>query len=147
MKRLALWILVAAAAAFAFFASFRDAVDMASIARTDAGGVLRARVVNDEAELRTPGAPLRLKIEYAHAEKKSADGVPAPMPFPQPFVAVLVDGNNRVVARLQPPDADGNVPAISDFPRGEKYLWVGFPLVLTDGRPTSLLLRNPFAER
>lgn len=147
MKRVLLWILVVAAAAFAFFASFRDAVDMASIARTDAGGVLRVRVANDEADLRTPDAPLRLKIEYAHAEKKSSAGVPAPMPFPQPFVAVLVDGGNRIVARLPQPDADGNVPAISDFPRGEKYLWVGFPFVLVDGKPASLLLRNPFAER
>lgn len=142
LKRLAIWALILAAAGIAFWTSFRNSVDMASIAQTDANGILRVKVLN--APDASVDAPLLLKIEYAHAEFRGSDGKPIALPFPQPFTAVLVDGKNRLVARLGKPDAQGNVPAIENFPRDEKYFWVGFPKITTDGKPVSLLIRNPF---
>lgn len=141
LKGWLLWFLILGAAGIAFFTSFNQSIDTASIVRTDDDGILRVRVMNVP---ESPGNALLLKIEYTDAEKKSPSGDALAKPFPQPFVAVLVDGKNQIVAILPPPDAAGNVPAIQDFPRSEKYFWVGFPKILVDGKPASLLIRNPF---
>lgn len=144
-QKLAIWALILIAAGIAFFTSFRNSVEMASIAETDENGILRVYVRNDpETDGKTD---LLLKLEYVHVNKTGSDGRPLPLAFPQPFVAVLVDGQNRIVARLSPPDADGNVPAISNVPQNEKYFWVGFPQIRIEGKPASLLIRNPFFER
>lgn len=144
-KKLALGLLIFVAAGIAFFTSFRNSVEMASIAQTDGNGILRVRVMNrPEIDGKTD---LLLKIEYTHASKTGSDGRPLPLAFPKPFVAVLVDGENRIIARLQTPDAGGNVPAIPNVPHSEKYFWVGFPQIRIEGKPASLLIRNPFFER
>lgn len=142
LKRFGLWALILVATGIAFWTSFRNAVDMASIVRTDADGILRVKVLNnpDEAD----DSPLYLQITYTHSELRGNDGRPVALPFPQPFIAVLVDEQNRLVAQLGEPDAQGNVPAIENFPRGEKYFWIGFPKIKEDGKPVSLLIRNPF---
>lgn len=144
-KKLALWLLILVAAGIALFTSFQNSVEMASIAQTDGNGILRVHVMN-RPEI-DGKANLLLKLEYVHANKTDSNGRPVPMAFPQPFVAVLADGNNRIVARLAAPDADGNVPAIPNIPRDEKYFWVGFPQIRIEGKPASLLIRNPFFER
>lgn len=140
-KKLGLWLLILAAAGIAFFTSFNNAIDTASIVRTDNDGILRVRVMNLP---ESRESALLLKIEYVHAEQKLPNGEALPMDFPKPFQAVLVDGNNQIVAMLQEPDAAGNVPAITEFPRSEKYFWVGFPQIRAEGKPASLIIRNPF---
>lgn len=138
LKRIALVVLILIAAGIAFWTSFRNAVDMASIVQTDADGILRVKVVSAPEE----PTPLRLQIEYRHAELRGADGSPIPLPFPEPFTALLVTESKQVVARLGAPDADGMLPAV-DFPRGERYLWLVFPKIYADGKPASLLICNP----
>lgn len=138
LKRIALVVLILLAAGIAFWTSFRNAVDMASIVQTDADGILRVKVVSAPEE----PTPLRLQIEYRHAEFRGADGRPIPLPFPEPFTALLVNEAKQVVARLGAPDADGMLPAV-DFPRGERYLWLVFPKIYADGKPASLLICNP----
>lgn len=142
LKRLTLWTLILAAAGIAFWTSFRNALDMASIVRTDANGILRVKVLNPP---ETPSSePLRLQLEYRHAEKIGVDGKPLALPFPKPFVAVLVNENKQVFTRLGEPDASGNLPAVENCPRHEKYFWLAFPKITEDGKPVSLLIRNPF---
>lgn len=140
-KRIALGVLILLAAGIAFWSSFRNAVDMASIVQTDADGILRVKVISVP-----DSAALRLQIEYRHAELRGADGRPIPLPFPQPFTALLVNEAKQVVARVGAPDADGMLPAIDEFPRGERYLWLVFPKIYADGKPASLLICNPFCN-
>lgn len=140
LKRIALAVLILLAAGIAFWTSFRNAVDMASIVQTDVDGILRVKVVSVPGELTS--APLRMQLEYRHAELRGTDGRPLPLPFPEPFTALLVNEAKQVVARLGAPDADGMLPAV-DFPRGERYLWLVFPKIYADGKPASLLICNP----
>ncbi len=133
--KILLWILIIVAVGIAFFTSFKNSLETASIAETDSGAILRVIVLNENP---APNDPLRLKILYASADKK--------IPLPKPFNAILTDGNGKVAARLGEPDSEGCVPEIESFPRGEKYLHVGFPDIKTDGKPTSLMFRNPFCE-
>ncbi|MCD8283166.1 MAG: hypothetical protein LUD52_00340 [Opitutae bacterium] len=142
--KILLWALIVVAAGISFFSSFRNSVETASIVETDSGAILRVIVLNGQ----NPAAdePLRLKISYVAADKKTPAGAPLELPLPQPFVAVLADGSGKVAARLGEPDATGCVPAIEEFPRHEKYLYVGFPNIATGGKPTSLMFKNPFAN-
>ena len=142
LKRIALGILILIAAGIAFWSSFRNAVDMASIVQTDADGILRVKVIPV-----SDSEALHLQIEYRHAELRGADGRPLPLPFPQPFTAFLVNEAKQVVARVGNPDADGILPAIDEFPRSERYLWLVFPKIYADGKPASLLIRNPLCDK
>lgn len=142
LQRVALWVLILVAAGIAFWTSFRNAIEMASIVRTDADGILRVTVMNSPED--PAGTPLRLRLEYNYAEKRGADGKALPMPFPQPFSVVLVDENANVITWLGAPDEQGALPAVDVFPRNEKYLRLGFPKITEDGKPVSLLIRNPF---
>lgn len=145
LKRFSVCVLVFIAAGIAFWTSFRNAVDMASIVRTDADGILRVHVLNPIGD--AADSPLRLRIEYTHADLRGSDGKPINLAFPQPFTAVLVNGENQIIARLGAPDIDGTIPPVENFPRDEKYFWVGFPKITEDGKPVSLLIRNPFYSR
>ncbi len=141
LKRIALVALILLAAGIAFWTSFRNAVDMASIVQTDADGILRVKVIAVAGE--PVPTSLRLQLDYRHAELRGADGRPLPLPLPQPFTALLVNEEKQVIARIGAPDADGMLPVIDNFPRGEPYLWLVFPKIYADGKPASLLIRNP----
>lgn len=144
-KRIAGCILIFVAAGIAFWTSFRNAVDVAAIVRTDVDGILRVHVLNAPDD--PVDAPLYLRLEYTHADLRGADGKALPLPFPQPFVAVLVNEENRIITRLGSPDSEGKLPAVTDFPRDEKYFWIGFPRITEGGKPVSLLIRNPFYSK
>ena len=137
MNKFALWVLIFVAAGTAFYMSFRNSVDMASIVECDDGNVLCASVLPDSA-----GA-LRVRIDYANT-RKTLSGEAGRAAFPSPFTVLLIDSEKRVVARKNLTEADENVFAPETFPRGEKYLWLGFPQLRADGKPASLLIRNPY---
>ncbi len=138
-----LWILIISAGTIAFLASFKNSVETASIAETDAGTILRVFVLNEKNPQKNEA--LRLKISQVSA-KKNAAGTPTEIPFPRPFSAILTDGNGKIFAHLEEPNSEGIVPEISSFPRDEKFLHVGFPNIKTNGKPTSLMFENPFAD-
>lgn len=141
MKKLWLWVLIFLAASTAFYLSFQNSIEMASMAECDDGSVLRVVVRNEPPFL--AGTPLLLKIEHsgipAGTSQKNAGNQKK-----VPFLALLIDSQKRVVARLGEPDEQGNVPAIENVPRDEKYLWIGFPRLKSAGAPPSLLIKNPF---
>lgn len=145
LKRLALCVLIFVAAGIAFWTSFRNAVDMASIVRTDADGILRVYVLNSPED--SADSSLCLRVEYKHADLRGNDGGPLALPFPKPFTAVLVNDENQIIAQLGAPDAEGKLPPVENLPRDEKYFWIGFPKITEDGKPVSLLIRNPFYSR
>ena len=122
------WLVFAALAfAAAFFFQWKNSLDQASIAQTDAGGTVRAKI-----------------------EESAPDGIRVFYEGPENFSEILLcDGGGNVLCALdRAPDDPEFFRFPPDAPRekiAEERFWrFVVPALKSDGKPVVLVVRNVF---
>ena len=129
--KIMLWLIAAAIAlAAAFLFQWKNGIDQASIAQTDAGDVVRVRAERD--------VPAGFRVFFSGAPEAFAE-------------ALLCDGDGNTLCALARSEADPerfDVPAgfAAEKIAGERFLRVVVPALKSEGAPVVLVVENPFRK-